>query len=112
MTCKGLGSTAAVRHVLAERSEGAAGTYNGIEQAAGGSPVAELQPVRDNVSDSQVLRQGPHQMVEGLTDQYDISAGLDQLLDGPNALGLEARLELVFKVLFPEQVEAVPGHTS
>src|SRR5579864_1099082 len=67
-------STAAVRHVLAERSEGAAGTNHRFEQPAGCGAVTEFQAVRNDALDAEMLRQRAHHVVECLTDQYYVSA--------------------------------------
>ncbi len=106
------GSAAAVGHVLAERSKSAAGTNHWIKQSAGGGAVAKFQAVGDDALDSEVLRQRTHHVLERLADQNHVGAGFHKLLHCPNTFWLQARLELVLKILFSQKVQTVAGYAA
>src|SRR5215472_2626065 len=112
MSRQRFGSTSAVRHVLAKRSECAARTNHRVKQSTSGDTVAKLQAVRNDVLHPQVLRQWTHQVIESLADQYDFGAGLYQFLYRLNSFRLQARLQFVLEILFTQQVEAVSGYAT
>ena len=80
-----------------------------IEQAAGGDPIAEFEPVRNEAGNAQILRQGPHHMVESLADQHHILRALfrhagPQALD---ALRLQLLFQDVFEIFLAQRIQAV-----
>ncbi len=59
-----------------------------------------------------MLRQRTHYMVQPLADQHNLRAGFNQFLYFARATLFQAGLELVEEELFPEQVQAVAGHST
>ena len=82
---------------------------DGRMQAPGGQSVPKLQPVADQAPDTQMLGQGPEEMIQFPADQHHPVAGGAQLSNGRNPLGLEMVAQLVLEILFAQQVQAVPA---
>src|SRR2546427_9796783 len=88
------------------------GTYNRVEQTAGGNTIAELQPVGHNSFDPQVLRQRPHDVIQALADEDDLPVLSDPFAQLRHAFAPELMLQLVLEVFFAEQIQAVAAHTA
>ena len=102
-----------------QAGEDAAGPDDGVQQAASGAAVAELQPVGEQKLHSQVVRQRAHDVVEPLADQHHRAVGSvaggvggQDFLELLHSTPLEARLEDIVKVLFAQEVEAVAADAA
>src|SRR5579871_2423904 len=61
---------------------------------------------------AQMLRQGPHHVLERLAHQHDLGTGLHQFPHLLNTGLFQVRLQLVLKELFAQQVEAVARYAA
>src|SRR5215469_161457 len=71
---------AAIGLVADDFGERTAGANHGIEQAAGGDAIAEIQAIRNDPRDAEMIRQRPHHVVEALADEEDFRAACKQVL--------------------------------
>jgi hypothetical protein len=92
--------------------ESAARADHRIEQPAGGEAAAKIEPVRENPLDTQIIREGVHDVVKTLADENDITAGGQDFLQFLDAAGLEPGLQEIVKEFLPEEVEPVPALAS
>ena len=95
-----------------ESGEGAARADYGVEQASGGHAFAEIEAIRDDAPDAQVLGERAHDVVEALADQDDFAARGDRFVQFGDAFFFEARLQKIFEEFLAEEVEAVAADSA
>src|SRR5438445_5289897 len=94
-----LGADATVSSSTPERRQRPSRTNNGVEQPACGSAIPKFQPVRNEPLDSQMLRQGPHNVIQALAHKNDLSMLGQPLAQLCHAFGPELPLEYILEVL-------------
>src|SRR5208282_122791 len=104
-----------IRRTAGQPRERTARADHRLEQTPRGYAVAELQAVADEALRAEILRHGPQNMFQELSDQDDTFAtahGIHQLLHGflPHY-----RLQDILKILLAKKIQAVardsPQHT-
>ena len=51
-------------------------------------------------------------MIQSLADQHHIGPRVDQLFEPSDAIGFQLRLQLVLKIFFAKQIQAVTADTT
>ena len=87
--------------------EKAARPYHRIEQPPGGHAVAEIEPIRKDPLDAQIIRERPHDVVEPWLTSTTSPPAASDLFQLCDAARLQPRLQKILEKFLAQQVEPV-----
>src|SRR5579862_3336049 len=81
-----------------------------IEQTARGDSIAEFEPVGNQAGYTEVMRQGPHHVVEALADEHYVLRALFRHTGAQTLYPFRLQLLLkdVFEIFLAQRIQAVP----